>query len=40
MEFAGFLRDEAKFESLEALVAQMNRDSEEAKALLRQARKA
>jgi riboflavin kinase/FMN adenylyltransferase len=40
VEFAGFLRDEAKFESLEALVAQMNRDSEEAKALLRQAGKA
>ena len=40
VEFAGFLHDEAKFESLEALVAQMNRDSEEAKALLRQARKA
>ncbi|MBX3514604.1 MAG: bifunctional riboflavin kinase/FAD synthetase [Xanthobacteraceae bacterium] len=37
VEFAGFLRDEAKFGSLDALVAQMNRDSEQARALLRQA---
>lgn len=40
VEFAGFIRDEAKFESLDALIAQMNRDSEQAKALLRQAGKA
>jgi riboflavin kinase/FMN adenylyltransferase len=37
VEFAGFIRDEAKFESLDALIAQMNRDCEQAKALLRQA---
>jgi len=35
VEFAGFLRDEAKFESLDALIAQMNRDSEAARVLLR-----
>ena len=40
VEFAGFIREEAKFENLDALVAQMNRDSEQAKALLRQAGKA
>jgi riboflavin kinase/FMN adenylyltransferase len=37
VEFAGFIRDEAKFESLDALIAQMNRDSEQARAILRQA---
>jgi riboflavin kinase/FMN adenylyltransferase len=37
VEFAGFIREEAKFDGLDALIAQMNRDSEEAKALLRQA---
>jgi len=35
IEFVGFIRDEAKFESLDALVARMNRDSDEARALLR-----
>ncbi len=40
VEFACFLRDEAKFESLDALVAQMNRDSEQARAVLRKAGKA
>ncbi len=35
VEFAGFIRDEAKFESLDALIAQMNRDSEQARELLR-----
>jgi riboflavin kinase/FMN adenylyltransferase len=34
VEFAGFIREEAKFDSLDALVAQMNRDSEQARALL------
>lgn len=37
VEFAGFLRDEEKFDSLEALIVQMNRDSEQARTLLRQA---
>lgn len=40
VEFAGFIREEAKFESLDALIAQMNRDSDEARELLRQAGKA
>ncbi|HMN51624.1 MAG TPA: bifunctional riboflavin kinase/FAD synthetase [Xanthobacteraceae bacterium] len=40
VEFAGFIRAEGKFESLDALVAQMNRDSEQARAILRQAGKA
>lgn len=40
VEFKGFIRDEAKFESLDALIARMNRDSEQAKALLQQAGKA
>ena len=35
VEFAGFLRDEAKFEGVDALIAQMNRDSEQARAILR-----
>jgi riboflavin kinase/FMN adenylyltransferase len=35
VEFAGFIRDEAKFESLDALIAQMNRDSEQAQEILR-----
>jgi riboflavin kinase/FMN adenylyltransferase len=35
VEFAGFIREEAKFDSLDALVAQMNRDSEAARAMLR-----
>lgn len=35
VEFAGFIRDEAKFESLDALIARMNRDSEQARAMLR-----
>lgn len=40
VEFAGFIRDEAKFDGVDALVAQMNRDSEQARAVLRQAGKA
>jgi riboflavin kinase/FMN adenylyltransferase len=40
VEFIGFIRDEAKFDSLDALVAQMNHDCEQARALLRQAGKA
>lgn len=40
VEFVGFIREEAKFEGLDALVAQMNRDTEQAKALLGQAGKA
>jgi riboflavin kinase/FMN adenylyltransferase len=40
VEFAGFIRDEAKFDGLDALIAQMNRDSEQARALLKQAGKA
>jgi riboflavin kinase/FMN adenylyltransferase len=40
VEFVGFIREEAKFDGLDALIAQMNRDSEQAKALLRQAGKA
>ncbi len=35
VEFVGFIREEAKFESLDALVARMNRDSEQARVLLR-----
>jgi len=35
VEFVGFIREEAKFESLDALVVQMNRDSEQARAMLR-----
>lgn len=35
VEFVGFLRDEAKFDSLDALIWQMNRDSEQARALLK-----
>jgi riboflavin kinase/FMN adenylyltransferase len=34
VSFFGFLREELKFDGLEALVAQMGRDAEEAKALL------
>ena len=37
VEFAGFIRDEAKFDSLDALIAQMNRDSEQARAILSRA---
>lgn len=37
VEFVGFIRDEAKFESLDALILQMNRDVTDAKAILRQA---
>ncbi len=37
VEFAGFIRAEAKFDSLDALVAQMNRDSEQARAILARA---
>jgi riboflavin kinase/FMN adenylyltransferase len=40
VEFEGFIREEAKFESLQALITQMNRDSEQARALLKQAGKA
>jgi len=40
VEFVSFIREEAKFDGLDALIAQMNRDSEQAKALLRQAGKA
>ncbi|NDU79635.1 bifunctional riboflavin kinase/FAD synthetase, partial [Actinomadura sp. DSM 109109] len=32
--FFGFLRSEVKFEGLEALIVQMKRDEEEARALL------
>lgn len=35
IEFVGFIRDEAKFEGLDALIAQMNRDSDEARDILR-----
>jgi riboflavin kinase/FMN adenylyltransferase len=35
VEFAGFIRDEAKFDGLDALIAQMNRDSAQARALLK-----
>ncbi len=35
IEFVGFIREEAKFDSLDALVARMNRDGDEARALLR-----
>jgi riboflavin kinase/FMN adenylyltransferase len=34
VEFAGFLRDEAKFDNLDALIAQMNRDTEQARVIL------
>jgi riboflavin kinase/FMN adenylyltransferase len=34
VEFAGFIRAEAKFDSLDALITQMNRDSSEARAIL------
>ncbi|MFE1600690.1 bifunctional riboflavin kinase/FAD synthetase [Methylobacterium sp. ID0610] len=34
VEFVGFLRGEARFDSAEALVAQMHRDAEQARALL------
>ncbi len=37
VEFAGFIRAEAKFDSLDALVAQMNRDSDKARAILARA---
>jgi riboflavin kinase/FMN adenylyltransferase len=40
VEFAGFIRAEAKFDSLDALIAQMNRDSDEARAILARAGKA
>jgi riboflavin kinase/FMN adenylyltransferase len=40
VEFVDFIRDEGKFDSLDALVAQMNRDSAAARALLKQAGKA
>jgi len=33
----GFLRGEAKFETIEALIVQMDRDSADARALLAQA---
>jgi riboflavin kinase/FMN adenylyltransferase len=36
VEFAGFIREEAKFDGIDALVAQMNRDSEQAREILRQ----
>jgi riboflavin kinase/FMN adenylyltransferase len=35
VEFVGFIRDEAKFDGLDALIAQMNRDSEQARVLLK-----
>ncbi len=34
VEFVGFVRGEAKFDSAEALVLRMNQDAEEARALL------
>lgn len=37
VEFAGLIREEAKFDSLDALITRMHRDSEQAKALLRRA---
>ena len=37
VEFVSFIRDEAKFDGLDALIEQMNRDTEQAKAMLRQA---
>ena len=37
VEFVGFIREEAKFDGLDALISQMNRDSERAKAILRKA---
>jgi riboflavin kinase/FMN adenylyltransferase len=40
VELKGFIREEAKFDGLDALIAQMKRDSEQAKALLKQAGKA
>jgi riboflavin kinase/FMN adenylyltransferase len=35
VEFAGFIREEAKFDSLDALVAQMNQDTGQAREILR-----
>ena len=35
VEFKGFIREEAKFDGLDALIAQMSRDSAQAKTLLR-----
>ena len=35
IEFHGFLRDEEKFESADALIAQMDRDCEHARAVLK-----
>jgi riboflavin kinase/FMN adenylyltransferase len=35
VEFVGFIRAEAKFDSLDALIVQMNRDSEQARVLLK-----
>lgn len=40
VEFAGYIRDEAKFDGLEALIRQMKQDSERARVLLGQAGKA
>jgi riboflavin kinase/FMN adenylyltransferase len=40
VEFVGFIREEAKFESLDVLIGQMNRDSDAARALLAKAGKA
>lgn len=40
VEFAAFLRAEAKFDGLDALIAQMNLDCEQARTILRQAGKA
>jgi riboflavin kinase/FMN adenylyltransferase len=34
VELVGFLRGEAKFETIEALITQMDRDSEDARTLL------
>jgi riboflavin kinase/FMN adenylyltransferase len=34
VEFVGFIREEGKFDSLDALIAQMNRDSDEARRML------
>ncbi|MBV9542589.1 MAG: riboflavin kinase, partial [Alphaproteobacteria bacterium] len=36
VELIAFLRGEAKFDSMEALISQMNKDSEAAKKILRQ----
>jgi riboflavin kinase/FMN adenylyltransferase len=36
IDFIAYLRPEAKFDSLDALIAQMDKDSEAAKQLLRQ----